>query len=78
MASQVVLVVKNPPAHAGDEREVGSIPGLGRSSGGRNGNSLQYSFLENLMDRGTWQATVHRVAKSQRQMKSLSTHTYIM
>ena len=78
MASQVVLVVKNPPAHAGDEREVGSIPGLGRSSGGKNGNSLQYSFLENLMDRGTWQATVHRVAKSQTQMKSLSTHTYIM
>ena len=60
--SQVVLVVKNPPANAGD---MGSIPGWGRSSGGGNGNPLQYSCLENPMDRGAWQATVLRVTKSQ-------------
>ena len=52
--------VKNPPGSAGDE---GLILGLGRSPGGGNGNPLQYSCLENSMDRGTWQATVHRVAK---------------
>ena len=51
-------VVKNPPANAGD---VGSIPGLGRSPGKGNGNPLQYSCLENLMDRGAWWATVHGV-----------------
>ena len=44
--------------------DLGSIPGLGRSPGGENGNPLQYSCLENSMDRGTWQATVHGVAKS--------------
>ena len=49
-ASQVALVVKNPPANAGDVRDVGSIPGWGRCPGGGNGNSLQYSCLENLMD----------------------------
>ena len=54
-------MVKNPPANAGD---VGSIPGLGRSPGGGHGNPLQYSCLENPMDRGAWQATVHRVADS--------------
>ena len=63
-ASQVVLVVKNPPANAGDKRDAGSIPGLGRSHGGGYGNSLQYSSLVNPMDRGAWKATVHRVAKS--------------
>ena len=51
-ASQVALVVKNPPANAGDVRDAGLIPGLGRSPGGRNGNLLQYSCLENPMDRG--------------------------
>ena len=56
-ASQVVLVVKNPPANVGDIRDAGSIPGLGRSPGGH-GNLLQYSCLENPMDRGAWQATV--------------------
>jgi len=61
----VLLVVKNPPANAGDIRDVGSIPELGRSPGGGHGNPLQYSCLENPMDRGAWQATVHRVAKSQ-------------
>ena len=55
---------KNPPADAGDIRDVGLIPGSGRSSGEGNGNPLQYSCLENLMDREAWQATVHRVAKS--------------
>ena len=62
--SQVVLVVKNPPANAGDARDAGSIPGLGRSSRVGNGNSLQYSCLENPMDGGAWLATVHRVAES--------------
>ena len=63
-ASQVVLVLKNLPASAGDIRDVGLIPGSGRSPGGGNGNPLQYSCLENPMDREAWQATVHRVAKS--------------
>ena len=62
--SQVVLVVKNPPANAGDVRVMGSIPGLERSPGGGHGNPLQYSHLENPMDRGAWRATVHRVEKS--------------
>ena len=56
-ASQVVLVVKKPPVDAGDVRDVGSIPGLGRSSGGGHSNPLQYSCLENPMDRGAWRAT---------------------
>ena len=59
------LVVKNLPANAGDLRDTGLIPALGRSSGGGYGNPLQYSYLENLMDRGAWRATVYRVAKSQ-------------
>ena len=59
-AFQVVLVVKNPLANAGDARDVGSVPGLGGSSGVRNGNPFQYFHLENPMDRGAWQATVHR------------------
>ena len=58
-------MVKNPPANAGDTRDAGSIPGLGRSPGGGNGNPLQYSCLGNPMDRGAWQATVLEVAKSQ-------------
>ena len=52
-ASQVVLVVKNPPVSVGDIRDAGLIPGSGRSPGGGHGNPLQYSCLENLMDRGT-------------------------
>ena len=59
----MVLVVKNPSANAGDIRDVGSIPGLGRSPGGGHGNPLQYSHLENPMDRETWWAIVHRAAK---------------
>ena len=58
-------VVKNPPAHAGDAGDLGSIPGSGRSPGGGNGNALQDSCLENPVDRGAWQAKVHGVAKSQ-------------
>jgi len=58
-------VVKNLPAIAGDIRDVGSIPGLGRSPGGGHGNPLLYSCLENPMDRETWQAVVHGVAQSQ-------------
>ena len=65
-------VVKNLPANAGDIRDAGSIPGLGRVPEVGNGNPLQYSCLENCMDRGAWQATVHGVSKSWRQ---LSTHT---
>ena len=63
-ASQVVLIIKNPPVSAGDSGDTVSIPGLGRSCGEGNGNPLQYSCLENPMDRGAWWATVHRVAKS--------------
>ena len=67
-ASQVILMVKNPPANAGDIRDIASIPGSGKSSGGGNGNPLQYYCLENPMDRRIWRATVHRVAESQRQV----------
>ena len=58
VASQVALVVKNPPANTGDTRDTGSIPGSGRSPGGRHGNPLQYFCLENPIDRGVWLATV--------------------
>ena len=58
-------VVKNPPANAGDTRHVGSIPELGRSPGTGSGNSLQYSCLENSIDRGAWWAIVHGIAKNQ-------------
>ena len=58
-------MVKNPPVNAGDVRDISSIPGSGRSLGGGHGNPLQYSRLENPMDRGAWQAIVHGVAKSQ-------------
>ena len=63
-ASKVVLVVKNPPATAGDIKDAGLIPGSGRSPGEGLGNPLQYSCLKNPMDRGAWWATVHRVTKS--------------
>ena len=65
-ASPVALVLKNPPANAGDLRDMGLIPGSGRSPGGEKGNPLQYSCLENSMDRGAWWATVDRVTKSQK------------
>ena len=64
LLSQVVLVVKNPPARAGDVRDVDSVPGSGRSPGGGDDNLLQSSCLENPVDRGAWWATVHGVTKS--------------
>ena len=65
----MVLVVKTPPANAGDLRDAGSILVSGRSSGGGHDHPLQYSCLENPMDRGAWWATVHRVAESWTQLK---------
>ena len=67
-------MVKNPPTSAGNIRDSGSIPGSGRSPGGGNGNPLQYSSLENPMDRGAWWAIVHGFAKNWTQ---LSTHTHM-
>ena len=62
-------MVKKLPANAGGVRDADSIPGSERSPGGGHGNPLQYSCLENPLDRGAWQATVHRVAKSQARLK---------
>ena len=73
--SQVALVVNNLPASAGIIRDTGSVRRSGRSPGGGHGNPLQYSCLENPMDRGAWWATVHGVAKSWTWLKQLSTHT---
>ena len=73
-AFQVVLVVKNPPANAGDIRDSGSIPGLGRSPGVGNGNLLHYSYLENSMDRGAWWAAVHEVSNELDMTERLSFH----
>ena len=75
-ASQVALVVKNPPANAGT-RDSSSIPGSGRSPGVGNGSPLQCSFLENSMDRGAWWTTVRGVAKS-RTLLSTHTRTYTL
>ena len=61
----MVLVVRNPPVNPGDKRDMDSIPGLERCPGGGHGYPLQYSFLENPMDRGAWRAIVHEVTKSQ-------------
>ena len=69
-------MVKIPPANTGDIRDVGSIPELGRSPGGDHGYPLQYSCLENPTDRGTWWATILRVAKSQTCLKQLSTRMH--
>ena len=57
-------MVKNPPPNAGEAGDARSVPGSGRSSGGRHGNPFQYPCLENSVDRGTWQATGHEVAKT--------------
>ena len=70
----MVLVVKNLPATAEDVRDMGSITGSGRSPGEGPGSPLQYSCLENPMDRGAWLTTVHRITKSWIQLKRLSTH----
>ena len=61
----LVLVVKSPPANAGDIRDSGWISGLGESPGGGHGNPLQYFCLENPMDRGTWWTTIHMITKSE-------------
>ena len=74
---QLALVVKKLPANAGDVTDTGSIPGLGKSPGGGHGNPLQFSCLENPMDRGVWWAMVQRVTKSQTRLKQLSTHACI-
>ena len=68
------LVVKNPPANAGDVRDTGLIPGSGRSSGGGHGNPLQYSCLENPMDRGACWVRVHGVAQNQTPLRRYSIH----
>ena len=65
-------VVKNPPANTGDTRDAGWIPKLGRSSGGGNSSQLQYSCLENSMDRGVWQAPGHGIAKSRTRLRRLA------
>ena len=70
----MTLVVKNPPVSAADIRDSSSVPGSGRSSGGRNGNLLQYSCLENPVDRDAWRAIVYGVTKSWAQLKRLSMH----
>ena len=69
-------MIKNPPANAGDLRDVGLIPGSGRSPEGGQGKPLQYFCLENPMDRGAWQAIVHGVTKSRTLLKQFNTHTH--
>ena len=71
------LVVKSLLANVEDTRAAGSIPGLGRSPGVGNGTPLQYSRLQNPMDRGAWEATVHGITKSWTQLKQLSMHKVI-
>ena len=70
-ASQVALVGKNPPFDAGVAGDAGSIPGLGRSAGGGNGNPLQYSCLENSTERGAWWASVDGVTKGRTQLSTV-------
>ena len=72
----MALVLKNLPANAGDIRDTGLIPGSGRSPGGRHGNPVQYSCLENPLDRGTCWATIHRVTKNQSRLKQFSTQAH--
>ena len=71
------IVVKNPPANTGDAGGVGSIPGWGRSPGGGNDNPLQYSCLENPMDRGAWSITVHGVSKCWTELSPQTIKTYV-
>ena len=73
-ASQVVLAIKNLPANSGDVKDKGSIPEQGRSPGEGNGKPLQYSCIENPMDRGAYWAIVHRVTKSRTRLKQLHMH----
>ena len=71
-------VDKESASNAGDAGDTGLIPGSGRSSGGGHGNPLQYSCLENPMDRGAWWVRVHRVTKNQTRLKQLSTHAHYL
>ena len=75
---QGVLVVKKPPTNAEDLRDTGSIPESGRSLGEGHGNPLQYSCLENPLDREAWWAVVHRVTKSWTQLMRLSTYAWLI
>ena len=75
-AFQVGTVVENPPASAGETGDIGLIPGSGRCPGEENGNSLQYSCLENPMDRGAWWATVQGFTKSQTCLIDTHVHTH--
>ena len=70
----MALVVKNLPVNAGDTRDAGLISELGRPPGGRHGNPLQYSCLENPIDRGAWWATVHGVAQNWTQLSDFHFH----
>ena len=69
-------LVKNPPANIGDTRDAGSIPGSGRSPGVGNGNPLHYYCLQNPMDKGAWQTTVHGVTKELDMTEHTHTHTH--
>ena len=69
-------MVKNQPANTGDARDLSSTPAWGRSLGGGRDKPLQYSCLDNPMDRGAWWATVHGLTKSQTRLKQLSMHTH--
>ena len=71
----MLLVVKNPSTNAGGKRDLGTIPGLGRSPGEGNGYPLQYSCQENSVDRGAWRATVHGVTKSRTQLSDFERQT---
>ena len=73
----MALVVKNSPANAGGVKDMGWICGSRRYPGGGHGSPLQYSCLENPLDRGAWWAIVHRAAKNQTRLKQLSTHTHL-
>ena len=72
----MVLGIKNSPANTGDTRDMGSIPESGRSLGVGNGSPLQYSYLENPMDRGVWKATAHGIAKSRTRLNT--TYVYFI
>ena len=76
-AYQMALAVKNPSANAGDVRDMGKVPGSGRSPGGEHSNPLQCSCLEHPMDRAVWRAMVHMVTKSWTQLKQRSMHACI-
>ena len=77
MFSCLSQMIKNPPANAGHVRDVGSIPGLGRSPGGGQGIPLQYSCLENPMDRGAWWASLHREGHKESDMTEVTEHAQV-